>query len=119
MTDAPENKHQRGITLFTGSAPLLFSAASGCRLKRHISSAVRHCVRFRKTPSIARAFGLFNTFVIAAAAVAPPLMVRVSDIMGLDERIRLSGWIALSTVLLAFVLSRPTVKLSKENQNIY
>ena len=68
---------------------------------------------------IARAFGLFYTFVIAAAAVAPPIMGRVSDILGLDDSIKLIGWLALSTIPIAFVLSRQTVKLSKENQNIH
>ena len=68
---------------------------------------------------IARAFGLFYTFVIAAAAVAPPIMGRVSDILGLDDSIKLIGWLALSTIPMAFVLSRQTVKLSKENQNIH
>lgn len=68
---------------------------------------------------VARAFGLFYTFVIAAAAVAPPTVGRVSDMLGLDESIRLIGWIALSTVPMAVVLSRQTVKLSKENQNIH
>jgi MFS family permease len=63
---------------------------------------------------IARAFGLFYTFVIAAAAVAPPLMGRVSDSLGVDDSIRLIGWIALSTVPMAFILSRQTVKLRKD-----
>jgi MFS family permease len=63
---------------------------------------------------VARAFGLFYTFVIAAAAVAPPLMGRVSDILGLDDSIRLIGWIALSTVPMAFVLSRQTIRLRKD-----
>ena len=47
---------------------------------------------------VARAFGLFYTFVIAAAAVAPPIMGRVSDMLGVDYSIRLIGWIAFSTV---------------------
>jgi MFS family permease len=68
---------------------------------------------------VARAFSLFYTFVIAAAAVAPPIMGRVSDILGLDDSIRLIGWIALSTVPMALVLARQTVGLSKENQNIH
>jgi len=63
---------------------------------------------------IARAFSLFYTFVIAAAAVAPPLMGRVSDSLGVDDSIRLIGWIALSTVPMAFMLSRQTVKLRKD-----
>jgi MFS family permease len=67
---------------------------------------------------VARAFGLFYTFVIAAAAVAPPIMGRVSEILGLDNSIRLIGWIALSTLPMAFVLARQMVERSKENQNI-
>jgi MFS family permease len=58
---------------------------------------------------IARAFGLFYTFVIAAAAFAPPLMGRASDILGLEGSIRLMGWIALSTVPMAPVLARQRV----------
>ncbi len=59
---------------------------------------------------IARAFGLFYTCVIAAAAVAPPIMGRVSDLLGVIDSIRLIGWIALSTVPLAFVLAKQRVK---------
>ena len=67
---------------------------------------------------IARAFGLFYTFVIAAAAVAPPIMGRVSDMLGVENSIRLIGWIALSTVPMAVVLSRQTIKLASEKQSI-
>jgi FSR family fosmidomycin resistance protein-like MFS transporter len=67
---------------------------------------------------IARAFGLFYTCVIAASAVAPPILGRVSEMLGLDNSIRLIGWIALSTVPLALVLARQTVERSQENQNI-
>jgi MFS family permease len=67
---------------------------------------------------IARAFGLFYTFVIAASAVAPPIMGRVSEMLGLDNSIRLIGWIALSTVPMALVLARQTVERSQENKNI-
>jgi MFS family permease len=67
---------------------------------------------------IARAFGLFYTFVIAAAAFAPPLMGKASDILGLDGSIRLMGWIALSTVPMARVLARQRVELKKENQRL-
>jgi hypothetical protein len=41
-------------------------------------------------------------------------MGRVSDILGLDDCIRLIGWIALSTVPIAFILSRQTIKLRKD-----
>ena len=68
---------------------------------------------------VARAFGLFYTFVIAAAAVAPPIMGRVSDMLGVDNSIRLVGWIALSTVPMAVVLSRQTIKLGREKQSIH
>ena len=64
---------------------------------------------------IARAFGLFYTFVIAAAAVAPPIMGMVSDMMGVAESVRLIGWVALGTVPLAFVLARQGVELRSTN----
>jgi len=59
---------------------------------------------------IARAFGLFYTLVLAAAAVAPPIMGRFSDLLGVVDSIRLVGWIALSTVPMAVVLSKQGVK---------
>jgi FSR family fosmidomycin resistance protein-like MFS transporter len=65
---------------------------------------------------VARAFGLFYTFVIAAAAVAPPIMGRLSEMMGVGDSIRLIGWIALSTVPMAVVLARQTAGLGKDNQ---
>ena len=55
---------------------------------------------------IARAFGLFYTFVIAAAAAAPPVIGWISDMVGLDNSIWLIGWFALSTVPMAAVLFR-------------
>lgn len=67
---------------------------------------------------IARAFGLFYTFVIAASAVAPLIMGRVSEMLGLDNSIRLMGWVALSTVPMALVLARQTVERSQGNENI-
>ncbi len=69
---------------------------------------------FVDTHRVARAFGLFYTFVIAAAAVAPPIMGRVSDILGVDDSVRMIGWIALSTLPMAIVLSRQMIKLSSE-----
>ena len=69
---------------------------------------------FVSTHRIARAFGLFYTFVIAAAALAPPVMGRLSDMLGLDESIRLIGWIALATVPMAFVLARQTANWKKK-----
>jgi MFS family permease len=64
---------------------------------------------------IARAFGLFYTFVIAAAAAAPPVIGWVSDIVGLDNSTRLIGWFALSTVPLAAVLFRQAKEQIKQN----
>ena len=63
----------------------------------------------------ARVFGLFYTFVIAAAAFAPPIMGRISDMLGVGESIRLIGWVALATVPLAFVLARQAVELRAKN----
>ena len=58
------------------------------------------------TNRIARAFGLFYTFVIAAAAVAPPVMGGISDILGVGDSLRVIGLIALATLPMAFLLSR-------------
>jgi len=63
---------------------------------------------------IARAFGLFYTFVIAAAAISPPIMGRISDMLGLDNSIRLIGCIALVTVPMALVLSHQMVELKAD-----
>ena len=60
---------------------------------------------------IARAFGLFYTFVIAASALAPPIMGWLSDTLGLDASIRLIAWVALCTVPMALVLARQRVDL--------
>jgi len=62
---------------------------------------------------ISRAFGLFYTFVIAAAAVAPPIMGGVSDRLGVNNSIRLLGWIALTTVPMAIVLSKQMARLKQ------
>lgn len=66
---------------------------------------------------IARVFGLFYTFVIAAAAVAPPIMGRISDVLGVEESIRMIGWTALVTVPLAFVLARQAAEQRETRQN--
>ena len=66
---------------------------------------------FVSSNRLARAFGLFYTFVIASGAVAPPIMGGVSDLLSLDETIGLTGWVALSTVPMAYILSRQTIKL--------
>lgn len=55
---------------------------------------------------IARAFGLFYTFVIATAAAAPPVIGSISDLTGVYGSVRLIGCIALITVPLALILSR-------------
>ena len=70
---------------------------------------------FVRPQRIARVFGLFYTFVIAAAAAAPPIMGRISDMMGVEESIRLIGWFALVTVPLAFILARQGVELRTAN----
>ena len=67
---------------------------------------------------IARVFGLFYTFVIAAAAVAPPIMGRISDMLGVEGGIRLIGWVALATVPLAFILARQAVELKSTSQKV-
>ncbi len=63
---------------------------------------------------IARAFGLFYTFVIAAAAISPPIMGRISDMLGLDNSIRLIGCVALVTVPMALALSYQMVELKAD-----
>lgn len=63
---------------------------------------------------IARVFGLFYPFVIAAAAIAPPIMGRISDMLGVEQSIRLIGSIVLVTVPLAFVPARQAVELRGE-----
>lgn len=60
---------------------------------------------------IARVFGLFYTFVIASAAISPPIMGRISDMLGLDKSIRLIACIALLTVPMALALSHQMVKV--------
>ncbi len=69
---------------------------------------------FVDTQRVARAFGLFYTFVIGAAAVAPPIMGSISDMIGVDEAIRLIGWITFSTIPMAVILARQTIKLDSE-----
>ena len=97
----------------------LFLPVLGAALNGTSSVLYGTVADFVDTHRVARAFGLFYTFVIAAAAVAPPIMGRVSDMLGVDDSIRLIGWIALSTVPMAVALSRQTVKLSREKQSIH
>ena len=73
---------------------------------------------FVSSQRIARVFGLFYTFVIAASALAPPIMGWLSDTLGLDDSIRLMAWVALGTVPMAFILARQTAELKRENQNM-
>lgn len=67
---------------------------------------------------VARAFGLFYTFLFAASAVSPPIMGRISDMLGVENSIRLIGCIALSSLPMALVLWRQTVKSGKESKHI-
>jgi len=67
---------------------------------------------------IARAFGLFYTFVIAAAAIATPAMGWASEMLGVDNSIKTVGWIALATVPMAAVLARQTAEPVSENQSV-
>ncbi len=97
----------------------LFLPVLGVALNGTSSVLYGTVVDFVDTHRVARAFGLFYTFVIAAAAVAPPIMGRVSDMLGVDDSIRMIGWIALSTLPMAVVLSRQMIKLSSEKQIIH
>ena len=55
---------------------------------------------------IPRAFGLFYTVIISAAAVAPPLFGMLSDANGVPFTVLTMAFIALATLPLAFFLSR-------------
>jgi len=59
---------------------------------------------------VGRAFGLFYTLVIAAAAVSPPIMGIVSDRLGVENSIVLISWAAAGTVPLALLLHRQSLK---------
>jgi len=61
---------------------------------------------------IGRTFGLFYTFVEVAGAVTPPIMGVVSDRLGVEDSIRLLGWIALTTVPMALFLSKQMARRS-------
>ena len=106
------------LTILTFPSIYFFLPVLGAALNGTSSVLYGTVADFVSPHRVARAFGLFYTFVIAAAAVAPPITGRVSEILGLDTSIRLIGWIALTTLPMAFVLARQTVKRSKENQNI-
>jgi MFS family permease len=69
---------------------------------------------FVKAHRVARAFGLFYTFVIAASAVAPPIMGRVSDILGVNDCVKAIGWIALTTLPMALILWKQMIKKNIE-----
>jgi len=68
---------------------------------------------FVSPQQVPRAFGLFYTFVIAAAAVAPPIMGTVSDLVGVGDSIKLIGGIALTTLPLSFILSRQMCHMNR------
>ena len=106
------------LTILTFPSIYFFLPVLGAALNGTSSVLYGTVADFVSPHRVARAFGLFYTFVIAAAAVAPPITGRVSEILGLDSSIRLIGWIALTTLPMAFVLAHQTVKRSKENQNI-
>ena len=55
---------------------------------------------------IPRAFGLFYTVIISAAAITPPLFGMLSDANGLPFTVLTMAVIALATLPLAFLLSR-------------
>ena len=52
------------------------------------------------------------------AAVAPPIMGMISDMLGVEESIGLIGWVALVTVPLAFILARQAAELKQIRQNV-
>ena len=53
-----------------------------------------------------RVFGLFYTAIIVGAALAPPLFGSLSDVSGVELTIAVIGMTALTTLPLAFVLSK-------------
>ena len=121
-----DNKSQRKIIPITGFGILLLKVLSfpqiyffwpvvGTALNKTSSVLYGTVGNFVSPRRIARAHGIFYTLGIAASALAPPIMGRLSDILGLDDSIRMMGWIASGTVPMAFVLAQPTVKLKKEN----
>jgi len=107
------------ITVLSLPYIYLFLPILGAALNGTSSVLYGTVADFVDTHRVARAFGLFYTFVIAAAAVAPPIMGSVSDMIGVDETIRLIGWIAFSTVPMAVALSRQMIKLGSEKQIIH
>ena len=60
---------------------------------------------FIRPEQVARAFGLFYTFLIGAAALAPPLLGTLCDTAGVDITILVTGVAALSCVPVALWLS--------------
>lgn len=63
-----------------------------------------------------RAFGLFYTLGIGAAAAAPPLFGLVSDAAGLDLAVRASGALALLALPLCLALRPALSRLAGERQ---
>ena len=94
------------LTVLPLPAVYVFLPILGAALNGTSSVLYGTVADFVSAEKTARAFGLFYTFVIAAAAVAPPLMGRVSDAVGVGASIRLTGWLALAAVPLAGVLYR-------------
>lgn len=94
------------LTVLPLSYIYLFLPILGVALNGTSSVLYATVVDFVDTNRVARAFGLFYTFVIAAAAVAPPIMGRISDILGVHGSLKMIGLIALSTLPMAVVLSR-------------
>jgi len=89
--------------------PLLGAALNGT------SSVLYGTVADFVDPSrIGRTFGLFYTFVEVAGAVTPPIMGVVSDMLGVEDSIRLLGLIALITVPMAVFLSKQMTRLNRE-----
>ena len=91
------------LTVMPLSYLLFFLPILGAALNGTSSVLYGTVADFVKPHRVARAFGLFYNFVIAAAAVAPPLMGWVSDRFGVAYSIRLVGWIALLTIPMAAV----------------
>jgi MFS transporter, FSR family, fosmidomycin resistance protein len=105
------------LTFLPLSYIYLFLPVLGAALNGTSSVLYGMVADFVKTHRVARAFGLFYTFVIIAAAIAPPIMGKVSDMLGVDNSIRLIGCIALCTLPMAYTLSRQMVKMSLLSDN--
>jgi MFS family permease len=94
------------LTVLPLSHIYLFLPILGAALNGTSSVFYATVADFVDANRVARAFGLFYTFVIAAAATAPPIMGRISDILGVDDSLRVVGLIALCTLPMAVLLLR-------------